>query len=817
LWRSLLQCLMVPNTHGSTTLIGDGFRDAVCALLRTQYPDASTETYINGTKVDIVFTRSDFGRRQRIAVECKNYDTPLTKTDIEREIYPKYQPLLEEREIDSVLVVSKKPINSPAGDYIRGWRHARHLTIQELEESLLGIRRYIEAIAELQPTDDAAYIEARFADMDGEALENVKAWVASPAASGLAILGSYGQGKTSLARRIAGYFAKSYLSDSTQRIPILKRLGDVVHETRLEGLLGAEFTADSPARGYQFKTFEHLNQSGRLLVILDGFDEMKHAMTASDFFSNFREFNRLLQGQSKVLLLGRPNALPSDAQDLVFRGVRKVGGQMVASTEFAQWKEWSLAFFDEVESCELLGKLLTNLTAKYEAAGRFSYQVGFVERRTDEVLQRVPGDLLARPVHVQLIAELAADPNFDFEGFNRYRLYDHFIRSMVERDTNQKRARKAISLNDRLQFQRDLAWWAWRRIGKGQGSFIRDEIPLSLLADLPDGNSTDSEGKLNEYIVSTLTEEKHSGVLYFAHRSFQEFLIAERLRLARPDPNAHSEYSAHLTPDIFSFLSQAPDLSYVLDWYDTLRAAQGMLWPPYIRFFATFPHLVSHVVRTELTRPAEVDLWTVMISVISSWRHVGGALGAARLHEFLHEVLRWGNADAAATAVLALVAALPDSPVGAAHTSLAAGLIERCLRRARPESDGTSISIESKQFDFAATWMANLLEKNMPRQGALDAMKLQFDRNKLLALCQAEINDRIPATMSIFSEEHPSRPSVAWSVEAAKTFQGIDPKLRKAHDGYLNQRRIKFSVVAYDKARKGYVKLEPKPRSGHAA
>ena len=803
---------MPQTTNESSTSVGDGFRDAVCTLLRTQYPDATAETYINGTKVDIVFTRVDFGKRLKMAVECKNYDTPLTKTDIEREIYLKYHPLLESRAIDGLLVISRKPLNSPAGDYMRGWRLASHLTIQELEESLLGIRRYIEAIADLRPTDDASYIEARFQKRNGEALQNLKDWVACPNGNGLAILGSYGQGKTSLARRVAGHFAKNYLQDSTQRIPILKRLGEVVHETRLEGLLGAEFTADSPAQGYQFATFEHLNQSGRLLVILDGFDEMKHAMNASDFFSNFREFNRLLTGQSKVILLGRPNALPSYAQDLVFRGTKKVGGQRVASTEFSQWEEWALAFFDETESRALLGSLLTSLTANYELAKRFTYKQGFVPDRTAEILGRVPSDLLARPVHVQLIAELAADPSFDFEGFNRYRLYDHFIQSMVERDTTQKRARKAIPLRERLQFQRDLAWWAWRRIGKVQGSFVREEIPNSLLADLPDGNSTDDEGKLNEYIVSTLTEEKDSGVLYFAHRSFQEFLVAERLRLAKPAPNAHAEYSAHLTPDIFSFLNQAPDLQYVLDWYDTLRGSAGMLSPEYIKFFAAFPHLARHIVKVELGNPSQVDLWTVMIVILSSRHKVDGALTAAELDGFLQHVLRFGSADAAATAVLMLAQALHASSAAISVSSLVSGLIERCLRRARSESDATSISIESKSFDFAAKWLGNLLEKLIHSEGTLDALKLQFDRNALLAVCQAEINDKMPSAGVLFSGVNSIVPSLVLTVDAQKTFGAINPELRKAHDGFLRQRRSKFGVVSYDKARKGFVTLNPRER-----
>ncbi|HQR97641.1 MULTISPECIES: NACHT domain-containing protein [unclassified Polaromonas] len=800
---------MTHKKSPSTTEVGDSFRDLVCELLRTQFPDAQPEQYVNGTKVDVLFTRVDFGRTDRMAVECKSYETPLTKTYIEEKIWPKYQRLLDAGYIDGVLIVSRKPVGSAAADSIKGWRYARHLTIQELEESLLGIRKYVQTLAGLQPIEEASYVEARFDGHDGAALEKLQAWVSSPAGNGLAILGSYGQGKTSLARRVAGYYANAYLADPTQRIPIIKKLGEVVHETRLEALFGAEFTADSPAPGYQFKTFDYLNQTGRLLVILDGFDEMKHAMTASDFFSNFREFNRLLKGQSKVILLGRPNALPSDAQDLVFRGIRRVGGQSVASTEFNQWQELTLAFFNEAERQDLLFSNLKNIVSRYQVAGRFTYKSSFVEERTAEVLDRVPPDLLARPVHVQLISELAADPSFDFGDFTRYRLYDHFIRSMVERDTTQKRARKAIPLGDRLQFQRDVAWWAWRRIGKVQGSFGREEIPNSLLAELPDGNATDLEGKRNEYIVSTLTEEKDSGVLYFAHRSFQEFLVAERLRLAKPDPNAHAEYSAHITPDIISFLNQTPDLDYVMDWYDTLRSSPGLLSPSYLLFYSRFPRLIENIEQTALRQPAQVDMWTVAIIVLAHQSKTPGSPTLAQLDAFLLQVLRLGQDDAAATATLALLQRQQSRFSSPMLLALVGGLIERCLRRARPESDPSALSIEAKQFDFSAKWLGHTVEKVFAMQGKLDAAKLQFNPGKLIALCAGEVNDRMPEAVSAFGEVRESAIVAPVSVETQKVYEMIDLKLRKAHDGFLRNRRTNFVVVSYDRTRRAGNSFKP--------
>ncbi|WP_457356237.1 NACHT domain-containing protein [Roseateles sp. P5_D6] len=786
------------NTPSSTE-IGDSFRDLVCELLRTRFFDAKPEQFIGGTKVDIAFLQPNWGRHQRVAVECKNYDRPLTKADFEG-IYAKYQPMLDSRSVDQVLIVSNKPIGAAALAYVNNWRGASHQTFRELEESLLGLRPYIEGLAKLVPTADAKYVEARFEDprSAGEsALDEIQAWALDPVGNSLAILGSYGQGKTSLARRIAAYFASSYLANPTKRIPILKSLGDVVHETRLEGLFGAQFTADSPAPGFQFKTFEHLNRSGRLLVILDGFDEMKHAMTASDFLSNFREFNRLLVGHSKVILLGRPNALPTDTQHLVFRGLKNVAGQSVASTEFAQWKERTLSFFSEKESRQLLQSSLESSANRYEVAKRFTYPHSFVGGRTAEVLDRVPRDLLARPVHVQLIAELAADPGFDFEGFNRYSLYDHFIRSMVERDTTQKPARKAVALNDRLQFQRDLAWWAWRRPGKSQGSFLRDEIPESLLAQLPDGNSADFEGKRNEYIVSTLTEEKEAGALFFAHRSFQEFLVAERLRLAKPDPNAHIDYSAHLTLDIIAFLTQAPDVHYIAAWYDTLRVCPGPLNGAYLRFFASFTSVAEAMAGSARSNVASIDLWTTAIVTLASRAKTLGALEAAELDSFLLQAVRGGKDDTAAVAALALWQS--HSRTQPQLTALAAALLERVLRKSREESDSSALSIEAKHFDFSANWVGKGIQKIFAQPGKTDGVRLNLDGGMLIAMAMGEINAKLPEGLMVFSDGIETTKFV--EVEAERVFALVDKDLRKTHDGFLRGRRLNYNVVSFERSR----------------
>jgi hypothetical protein len=373
---------------------GDAFRDLVADLLRTQYQNVQVEQWINGTKVDVTFSQEDFGNLINFAVECKDYSTPLTKSYISEKIWTKYEPILQSGKIDRVLVVSRKSLGAAASAFVDGWRGASHQTYEEFAESLIGFKRYLQTLGALKPTDETPYVEARIEGRDQGAITVVDDWVACADSPAVAILGGYGQGKTSFAKRIAAEYAQRYLRDPTHRLPILLRLGEVVHETQLEGLFGKEFTARHHIKGYNFHALEHLNRLGRLLILLDGFDEMKHAMTAADFMANFLEFNRLLVPNAKVMLLGRPNALPSEERELVFRGKAKVGDSHVASAAFNRWDEWRLAFFSLGETEQLLAAHLSMLVKKYAGSNRYQYPADFIAKRVAEIIRKVPSDLL---------------------------------------------------------------------------------------------------------------------------------------------------------------------------------------------------------------------------------------------------------------------------------------------------------------------------------------------------------------------------------------------------------------------------------------
>lgn len=794
----------------STTQQGDEFRDRVTDLLRTQYFSVENEVIINGTKVDIYFEKEDFGSKIRFAVECKDYAKTLTKDDLER-IYAKYNPMLQANNIDKVLIVSQKTLNAPAAAYIKGWRQSAHQTYPELAESLIGFSLYVQGLSKLLPTSDTPYIEARLKNQTTPALADIETWLLDEKSPAIAVLGGYGQGKTSFAKRIAAEFAKRHLQDPSNRIPILIRLGEVVHETQLEGLFGKEFTSRHRVRGYNFPALEYLNKQGRLLILLDGFDEMKHAMTAADFQANFQEFNRLLTSNSKVILLGRPNALPSDERELVFRGRAKVDDVHVVSAIFNRWKEISLDFFSKGETKTVLTSTLMTLSTKHGADGTYTYPSNFVEARVKEILDKVPSELLQRPVHVSLIAQVGSDPKFDLEGFNQFKLYRHFIHSMIERDTRDKPARRAIPIEPRKQFQRELAWWAWRRPGIAQGCFSRHEVPSTLLSDLPNGNSVDDEGKRNEYIVSTLTEEKEAGILFFAHRSFQEFLVAERLIETPTSPTLHTEYSKYLSPDISSFILDSPSLEFLQDWYATLRASPGPLDFEYLHFYSKISTLLPHVMGVVRgTGPEKVDPWSIFILGMATRQQTKSAPTWEDLTPLLLYVIRQGRWDSAAAATLTLLGQKWENQQLVLE-QVASALISRCLQLSRAKDDDKPIlTVDETKADFEIVWISEMLTKGFRSKQETQGIQLEFSPAHLAD----EILKRLEATGRLTRESAMANPYAGSTAnyiqaDAHRVYSFLNKDLRKAHSAFLNSKGDRFKVVTVKERRAKHFLSQP--------
>jgi len=96
---------------------GSAFEARVASLLRSSpgYRNVREQQHIRGKNVDIIFQKQWNPHREiTIAVECKNWKSGLDRTSVQ-EVYLDYKPLLDERDVDEVWIVTPTPVGPGSG------------------------------------------------------------------------------------------------------------------------------------------------------------------------------------------------------------------------------------------------------------------------------------------------------------------------------------------------------------------------------------------------------------------------------------------------------------------------------------------------------------------------------------------------------------------------------------------------------------------------------------------------------------------------------------------------------------------------------
>lgn len=574
---------------------GSALRNEVARYLRAIHGHAEVEVRDGGKKVDVVSRYRDFGREITIFAEAKDYAVHLSRAQATA-IAADYEEQLERTSASILLIVTRNGLSPDADAYIAGRARLRHQTIWELEAAVLDLADYARGLRDQFTASGLAeyYVPLRVRpvlyDISGDRVlggpvdleAEVDRWLQADDGAPLALLGDYGAGKTSFSQRLAARKADAALRDPTARRPILIRLGDVTRASGLEELLGGLFTNTVEVRGYSFQRFMELNARGRFLVILDGFDEMKHAMTWTEFRNEVRQLNRLNVGAARVLLLGRPSAFTTDEEHMyVLRGRQAVaGGAIMRVDGWPEFREYDLEPFDRAQRAGFVERYLASRLAA--DAGDTVADPG---TRAAEVNAIADSDeaMFGKPVHSRILVDLALAPGFDLTPLvartTRWNLYESFICMLAERET-EKAARSPIEAPDRLRFLEAVALWLWRE-RDGATSFVAAGVPTSITDQLPDVGA-DLDAKRREYLTGSVLERKAGDAYYFAHRSFAEFLVARRMVANPPSGGLHGEYAPLVRDGVLDFLGEASEPGNLSQWWKTLGDARGVLDLEYV-------------------------------------------------------------------------------------------------------------------------------------------------------------------------------------------------------------------------------------------
>jgi hypothetical protein len=548
---------------------GDEFRDQVARIVRARYGHAATERKVGGKDTDILFSmKYPGGDPIKIAIECKNWGRPLRSKDI-TSIFHEYAPAFATQEIDSLWIVSPLPVRGEQDETVRSFGlKLRFFTFEALANELIDFSPYLNyLITDFDQDGLRQYYSMPRTDHNVDLHSKIIIpWLSEPDASPLAIVAQYGAGKTSYARFLASYLASRALLSPSAPKPILLQLGSLTRQQSLRSLVNSLFSDEFGIEGYKYGLFKVLLEDGHFVVILDGFDEMKHAMKRRDILANFdsiREF--MLEKKSKFILLGRPDPFLSPDDEMVFRGAIKVGNQILSNVAGVKF---SVVGLDEFTDEEIKGFLLGFLT-KSPAGGKTDLK--YAQKRVEEIREKGLLDVVRRPVHARMLGVLAASPQWQMSGSTEYDLYYHFVSEFLRRELSQKEARAPVPESERYAFMQRIAWWLWTK--RKVISFTADQVPERIVASARkyfDAADTDEVilremligSMLGRRITAEFIVEKEAFSFYFPHRSYWEFLVAEYIGAAEITDMEFKELTEGMNSQIAKFLRERVDRSF---------------------------------------------------------------------------------------------------------------------------------------------------------------------------------------------------------------------------------------------------------------
>lgn len=580
------------------------FERSVQALLELTGVSVQSEVQVGHKKVDLLCKEKRIGDTLTSAVECKDYSANLSKADVIK-IVADYQPLLDTDQIRDVLIVTRVGLSPNAEAMVSSSRTLRHITAAALQNQIMDFRAYLQGVKAAyserglssffthmfhktdRPEDRWNYSAfLQYADDIGPVgtLEaGVLEWVNGSSLvfsdqSPIAVIASYGMGKTTFAKRMAYILSERAMTDSQSRMPILLRLGDISNEQSLEGLLGKAFTAHEAVPNYSFHRFMELNRMGRFVVILDGFDEMKHTLSWDSFCYNFRQLNRLVDGESKVLLLGRPTAfLSKDEFSHALKGIRTIKGQEVRDPDWPEYTIVELLAFSPDQIRAFLQRFFEYKKSTFDSKSdqwKFTRASDKAGTLTDKRLL----DIAKRPVQLQMLAEVLPEWRGTADSLTVCLLYSIFIDMILEREQN-KEVRRYYSLAERRNFTADLAFWLWTQ--KREMGFQSGEVPQGLLEKYVKSGG-DVESVRRDLLTACVLERKREGAFFFPHRSLQEYLVAGSIveRLGNTNTSQEEElatYNAVMTSEVSVFMQWMTSSTDLAKWHRRLVAYRGRI------------------------------------------------------------------------------------------------------------------------------------------------------------------------------------------------------------------------------------------------
>lgn len=416
------------------------------------------------------------------------------------------------------------------------------------------------------------------------------------------VLGDFGSGKTTLMERLKFDFAKKYLSGSSALKPMMILLKDYYKHQNIESLLQKsiirEFNRDIP-----LPVFWRALNSGKMLLLLDGFDEMVSHADLQSRNENFLILSKLIATKSPAVLTCRPSYFISEEE--ISKYIKYLTGKempMALSSKLSKSKSLitkaalaakiKLRIRSKIDRDELRtinpfsdqGSIIVHLS-------EFSSdQINTYLQNHDQSFQEVHGkgwefirdllssiydlsDLMSRPILLMIIKETVLTGQIDLEDahltLGPSTLYDIYTSTQFERDWEKGESRRQLSKEQRKSFAIAIALGMFE---KEKPEIQYAEILKIIKQRFKEVPNYSGEEAATDIQISTFLSRHVDGYFRFSHKSFMEYFVALYLKGELQGGRKDDLFDKQLPKEILYFLGgfgiSEPNVSQII--YDQL-------------------------------------------------------------------------------------------------------------------------------------------------------------------------------------------------------------------------------------------------------
>ncbi|MBG6163763.1 hypothetical protein IWQ54_003431 [Labrenzia sp. EL_195] len=457
-------------------------------------------------------------------------------------------------------------------DSIAKLANVQYSTFEEFISKMMNFQMVLqENIAAFENHEAAKnFIAPRCLTENCDLQQSIEEWLLDPNNNLAMVYGGYGLGKTTFSFFTTAKFSKLYRSEKFNRIPIRISLSGLFTKQDLRALICSELTGaegQPPVGNFSYNIFLQMVQQGLVLLILDGFDEMRHAMTSDDFLYTFEQMAPLFRGKSKVILLGRPDAFFNEEEET------EIIKSLVETTRLDKKhvRFLEVAQFTNSEVDEYLDNFL------------YQYGAHSSERERARRLKEGEYDILRRPVQLNMFTKVISKYLSNEKEITRYQLYNDFVSRFVRRES-EKSARKIQAdfeadetgfSDPRSIFMQNIAWWI--SSVKRENRFLPTDVPIDCLPkELRKGKGNIASirealiGSVLEHVGSKtrkatisnsgLIGRKGGNYFYFPHKSYIEFLVSQYFCREEFSKEMYRIYFNIANPEMISFVKEGPEI-----------------------------------------------------------------------------------------------------------------------------------------------------------------------------------------------------------------------------------------------------------------